>query len=1163
MDLVALFVKHQGKQQPSVSKNKPVNNNANKNTSSLTYARIRCNYCKKLGHKAANCFSKKTNIDKKSSHATETTLLVNNDKVSTKWCLDSGCTSHLCGDKKLFENTKNISSGLKLANNTTTKIKAMGNIKITTAVDDEEMNIRLKDTLYVPDLRTNLLSVAKIVDNQHQVLFTKDCAIVQDLQGNAKMIAKRVNNLFYLQESFTTEACVAVKDERSQIMTWHERLGHLNANDVNLMWKSQAVNGIKLNAGSSMTDCKICAAGKLSSSPFPVRGQRASGALDIIHTDVCGPMRTESQGGARYFVTFIDDHTRWCEVYFMRNKGEVAEKFKEFKKLAENQTGRKIKAVQSDNGKEYCNSTLDKLFKEHGIRRRLTVAHTPEQNGVAERRNRTLVEAARCMMIQSGLSPSFWAEAIATANYIRNRCITKSLHSGTPFEKWTGRRPNISHLRTFGCKAFILDKSPNKGKFDVRGLEGIFVGYSEVAKAYRVWSPKNQKIHISRDVKFFNEFNVKESCEDIITEETKNGRFKVVDDLMTFEGQGEAAVGSNNDPMAIQFGNDRTIEDNDQVDAEDDNSTATPARRGPGRPKGATNRKPDPPSKEYDLRSRQQRVPAPIVVESSSDDDIEWQDSMYALFAGEISISEATTGPDAAEWKDAIYDEIKSLVANDTWELVERPKDGNVVGCRTILRNKYGADGKLEKRKARVVAKGFSQRPGLDFQDTFAPVARLGSLRLLVALSVELGMSISQLDITAAYLHGDMDTVVYMEPPEYLEEMLERITREKSAEHLHDRAKTMLSQLRQKHMVCLLLKALYGLRQAGRRWYLKLDETLKKAGLSPTNADPCVYVNDDGTFFLLVYVDNILMASKGTKTTNRIIEILKSRFAVKDLGEAKYCLGIEIIKSRESTHLSQAGYIKDLLFRFGMADCKTSNTPLDSNIKLTAGDPEYGDDLVLYRELVGSLMYLALGTRPDIAHAVSVLSQFNSCHEKKHWTAAKHVLRYLKNTINLALCFERTNKGLTGYVDADWSNCAMDRRSYTGTAFILAGGAIFWESRKQRTVALSSTEAEYMGLTDAAKEAVYLINFLKELGLEKLTNVNLYNDNQGARELAHNPVYHGRSKHIDIRHHFIREVLNEHPVKLEYLPTEEMVADVLTKKNYQEENTNFVFADLG
>lgn len=204
------------------------------------------------------------------------------------------------------------------------------------------------------------------------------------------------------------------------------------------------------------------------------------------------------------------------------------------------------------------------------------------------------------------------------------------------------------------------------------------------------------------------------------------------------------------------------------------------------------------------------------------------------------------------EWKDAIYEETKSLLFNDTWELVEKPKEGNIVGCRTVLRNKYKANGDLEKRKARIVAKGFSQRPGIDFQDTFAPVARLSSLRTLVALSAQFGMTISQLDITSAYLHGDMDVDVYMEPPELLEAMLIRIMQDKSVRSMHNKAKIMLSQLRQGHRACLLKKALYGLRQAGRQWHSKLNKALKDAGFTPTNADPCVYTNENKMVFLLV-----------------------------------------------------------------------------------------------------------------------------------------------------------------------------------------------------------------------------------------------------------------------------------------------------------------------
>ncbi|KYM95345.1 Copia protein [Cyphomyrmex costatus] len=230
-----------------------------------------------------------------------------------------------------------------------------------------------------------------------------------------------------------------------------------------------------------------------------------------------------------------------------------------------------------------------------------------------------------------------------------------------------------------------------------------------------------------------------------------------------------------------------------------------------------------------------------------------------------------------------------------------------------------------------------------------------------------------------------------------------------------------------------------------------------------------------------------------------------------------------------------------------MTDCKPASTPMVGSVRLDTEDSEDLESMVPYRELVGSLLYLAVSTRPDIAHVVSALGQFNCNHKTKHWIAAKHVLRYLKGTMNFSLSFKRTQKDLIGYVDADWGNCRVDRRSYTGIVFIFAGGAISWESRKQRTVALSSTEAEYMGLTDAAKEAVYLITFLTELGLETMAKITLFNDNQGAKHLAHNPVYHGRSKHIDIRYNYIREVLQTQPIRLDYLPTEQMLADILTK----------------
>lgn len=246
------------------------------------------------------------------------------------------------------------------------------------------------------------------------------------------------------------------------------------------------------------------------------------------------------------------------------------------------------------------------------------------------------------MIIQSGLPSSFWAEAISTANYVRNRCITKSLDSGTPFEKWTGRRPSVAHIRTFGCKAFVLNKSLEKGKFDIRGIEGIFVGYSESSKAYRVWNPRNRKIHVSRDAKIFDEFDVKESPEDIVDHNTKNGPHRFLDDTDWEESSSETYVGPNSSSPIEE----RT--DNDEVAREPVDDNVEVPRRGPGRPKGATNRKPTPPTKQYNLRSNKQEAPSEPTG-NNSDEDVEWHDSMFAMLASKIDFMEAVTGPESTE----------------------------------------------------------------------------------------------------------------------------------------------------------------------------------------------------------------------------------------------------------------------------------------------------------------------------------------------------------------------------------------------------------------------------------------------------------------------------------------------------------------------------------
>lgn len=289
--------------------------------------------------------------------------------------------------------------------------------------------------------------------------------------------------------------------------------------------------------------------------------------------------------------------------------------------------------------------------------------------------------------------------------------------------------------------------------------------------------------------------------------------------------------------------------------------------------------------------------------------------------------------------------------------------------------------------------------------------------------------------------------------------------------------------------------------------------------------------------------------SRDDEEINRLKKHLGARFEVKDLGAVKHCLGLEFSREESTVTIRQRGYIFDVLEKFGMSECRPVGTPMEPGVKLSVEeDTKTGreDFQVPYRELIGSLMYLSVGTRPDIAHAVSSLNQFNDCHTKTHWEAAKRVLRYLKETCDLGIVFRRSDVVPTIYTDADWGGCSIDRKSYTGFVLVVGGGAVSWESRKQQTVALSSTEAEYMALSEATKEAIYMTRLLKDIGVN-LKNIVLKSDSLGAQKLAANPIHHARTKHIDIRHHFVRGAMKEGAVVTQYTPTSEMAADFLTK----------------
>jgi len=984
------------------------------------------------------------------------------------WIVDSGATCHMCSDKRLFvelcslEEPEEVTLGDGYAVEATGK----GVVKLElVAKDGKTKKCKLHDVLYVPKLSYNLLSVSRVTKAGKAVEFNEAGCVITD--ENRKLIgtATRVGNLYYLN----------CRDGRAQsnaaAETWHRRYGHLGVENLKKLAKDDMVEGFDYKFSKGKEICEPCTKGKLNRKPFPVRGSRRSAEpLGLVHSDVCGKMSTKSLSDGEYFLTFIDDNTHYLWVYILKRKDEVFHKFLEWKAVEEKSTGRRLKILRTDNGGEYTSAEFESYLKTEGVRRQLTIPKTPEQNGVAERMNRTLVETVRSMLADAELPPVFWAEALSTAVYLRNRSPTKALKDITPYEAWTGEKPNVEHLRTFGCTAYAHVPKDERKKLDSKAKRCILLGYGADTKGYRLYDPEKRRVFYSRDVVFCEE------KEDEIKEEPK------VEQEVKEEDEEECLV-----EFDCHSGESETTDEKD----------AQPQLR----------------------RSTRDRRPPDYYGE--------WVTVANAEMREPKTAKDALACDDKVKWREAMNKELESLKQNKVWDLVELPKDRKPVGSKWVFKLKTDADGNVERYKARLVAQGYAQQYGLDYDETFCPVVRFESVRTVIAMVTQHGLKLQQMDVTTAFLNGELQEEVYMKQPEGF------VVKGKE------------------HLVCKLNRSIYGLKQSPRCWNAVLDDKLKGIGFAQTTGDPCIYTALEGEMFIIaVYVDDILLAGKSDRRMTEVKQALSKQFKMKDMGELHHFLGVKVIQKPETGQLwiGQSAYVKGILEKFGMDNSKPISTPVDVSARLVkARDDDEKIDQTQYQSAVGSLLFLSTRTRPDIAYAVSNVARFCAEPTREHWTAVKRILRYLNGTRDLGLLYNKdSSKECIGYSDADWAGDLDDRKSTSGYIFQMGGAAISWRSKKQTCVALSTAEAEYMALASTAQEAIWIRQLLSDLKQKSPATV-IYEDNQSTICMTKNPQFHGRAKHIDIKFHFVREQVSKGIIELKYCKTEDMIADIFTK----------------
>ena len=1089
---------------------------------------FKCFFCKKKGHAKKDCIKYKKWLEKKGTFLSLVCYESNFINVPhNTWWIDSGATVHICNTMQELLNKRAPTESERciiMGNKMRSRVEAVGMFRLVLKTGHI---IYLHDTFYVPGFSRNLLSVSRLVSFGYRVMFGPSSVsfylndvvvgngILEDGLFKLSLDTSFATSLLSLHDKEHCGLKRGILNENSSTL-WHRRLGHISIRRI----KGLVNDGILPNLEFTDFDTYIDYIKGKQTNKFKKGVIRSLNVLDIIHTDICGPFTPPCFTGHKYFITFIDDFSRYSCLYLLFYKDQALDAFKIFKTEVELQLDKKIKTVRSDRGGEYYGRYTEsgqhlgpfaRFLQEQGIVAQYTMPGTPDQNGVAERRNRTLMDMVRSMISYSTLPVSFWGDALKTAVYILNRVPTKVVPK-TPFELWTGRKPSLAHLHIWGCQAEARVYNPQEKKLDPRTISGYFIGYLEKSKGYRFYCPDHSlRIVETRNAKFLENDQVSGSIQpqNIIFEEHPIS-MQSSDELVMI-------------PHPIIHNN--LMEDESTINVPSvTEPTVTENLASPSRVAGQEE------TLRRSSRVKKSAIPSDYIVYlQESDFDIGKCDDP-------TTFSQAMNSLNSSNWYDAMKEELNSMDKNNVWNLVELPPGATTVSCKWVYKTKRDCKGKVERHKARLVAKRFTQKEGIDYNETFSHVSKKDCLRIIMAMVAHFDLELHQMDVRTTFLNGDLEEEVYMKQPEgFVSEG-------------------------QSNMVCKLNKSIYGLKQSSRQWYLKFNDVISSFGFVENVVDRCIYLKISGSrfIFLVLYVDDILLASSDLALLIETKHFLSSHFEMKDMGEASYVIGIEVHRdrSRGKLYLSQRTYIKKMLERYGMENSKPSPAPMSKGDRLSKSQSPRNElereqmRAYPYASLVGTLMYAQICTRPDIAFVVGVLGRFQSDPGLDHWRAAKKVLRYLQGTQDYMLTYSRSDSlEVVGYTDSDFAGCPDSKRSTSGYIFLLANGAVSWRSTKQKLTAASTMEAELVACYEAITQAIWLRNFI--IGLKVVDSISkpirMFCDNAGAVSSINNGKVSNGNKHMDIKYLVIKEKCDENKVSVKYISTVLMVADPMTK----------------